>query len=67
MATSGLENILRLSEQEAKQNPELGAVNTYSVMIEERYGLDKIEFLQSHENQNCIVKMFTLIFILTNH
>ena len=43
---SGLENILRFGQQDAKES----GVNVYAVTVEECYGLDKIEFLQSHEN-----------------
>ncbi|KAG8510948.1 Importin subunit alpha-6 [Galemys pyrenaicus] len=59
VALNGLENILRLGEQESKQNG-LG-VNPYCALIEEAYGLDKIEFLQSHENQEIYQKAFDLI------
>ena len=41
-----MENILRLGEQESKNDHEANGVNSYAVMIEECYGLDKIEFLQ---------------------
>ncbi|XP_019627834.1 PREDICTED: importin subunit alpha-7-like isoform X3 [Branchiostoma belcheri] len=58
VALNGLENILRLGEQDAKMN---GGVNPYAVMIEECYGLDKIEFLQSHENQEIYQKAFDII------
>ncbi|KAF7234975.1 Importin subunit alpha-7 [Varanus komodoensis] len=58
VALNGLENILRLGEQEAKQS---GAGNPYCSLIEEAYGLDKIEFLQSHENQEIYQKAFDLI------
>uniref|UniRef100_A0A673M8U9 Importin subunit alpha n=1 Tax=Sinocyclocheilus rhinocerous TaxID=307959 RepID=A0A673M8U9_9TELE len=50
VALSGLENILRLGEQEAKQN---------GMIV--RHWLDKIEFLQSHENQEIYQKAFDLI------
>ena len=40
---NGLENILRLGEQEVKTS---GGPNPYAVIIEEVFGLDKIEFLQ---------------------
>ena len=46
VALSGLENILRFGQQDAKET----GVNVYAVTVEECYGLDKIEFLQSHEN-----------------
>ncbi|TKC36409.1 hypothetical protein EI555_017288 [Monodon monoceros] len=59
VALNGLENILRLGEQECKQNG-IG-INPYCALIEEAYGLDKIEFLQSHENQEIYQKAFDLI------
>ncbi|TSK28229.1 Importin subunit alpha-7 [Bagarius yarrelli] len=59
VALNGLENILRLGEQEAKQN--CSGLNPYCSLIEEAYGLDKIEFLQSHENQEIYQKAFDLI------
>ncbi|XP_060046571.1 importin subunit alpha-6 isoform X3 [Erinaceus europaeus] len=59
VALNGLENILRLGEQESKQNG--GGINAYCALIEEVYGLDKIEFLQSHENQEIYQKAFDLI------
>uniref|UniRef100_A0A673KBP8 Importin subunit alpha n=1 Tax=Sinocyclocheilus rhinocerous TaxID=307959 RepID=A0A673KBP8_9TELE len=59
VALNGLENILRLGEQESKQNGT--GVNPYCAFIEEAYGLDKIEFLQSHENQEIYQKAFDLI------
>uniref|UniRef100_A0A671LI74 Importin subunit alpha-7-like n=1 Tax=Sinocyclocheilus anshuiensis TaxID=1608454 RepID=A0A671LI74_9TELE len=59
VALNGLENILRLGEQEAKQNA--SGLNPYCSLIEEAYGLDKIEFLQSHENQEIYQKAFDLI------
>ncbi|XP_061222160.1 importin subunit alpha-6 isoform X2 [Neopsephotus bourkii] len=59
VALNGLENILRLGEQESKQSG-MG-VNPYCALIEEAYGLDKIEFLQRHENQEIYQKAFELI------
>ncbi|OXB66350.1 hypothetical protein CIB84_001652 [Bambusicola thoracicus] len=59
VALNGLENILRLGEQEANQSGT--GINPYCSMIEEAYGLDKIEFLQSHENQEIYQKAFDLI------
>ncbi|XP_048209921.1 importin subunit alpha-6 isoform X3 [Perognathus longimembris pacificus] len=59
VALNGLENILRLGEQESKQNGV--GINPYCAHIEEAYGLDKIEFLQSHENQEIYQKAFDLI------
>uniref|UniRef100_A0A8C9VTK1 Importin subunit alpha n=1 Tax=Scleropages formosus TaxID=113540 RepID=A0A8C9VTK1_SCLFO len=59
VSLNGLENVLRLGEQEAKQNGT--GINPYCALIEEAYGLDKIEFLQSHENQEIYQKAFDLI------
>uniref|UniRef100_A0ACB8GC17 Importin subunit alpha-6 n=1 Tax=Sphaerodactylus townsendi TaxID=933632 RepID=A0ACB8GC17_9SAUR len=59
VALNGLENILRHGEQESKQSG-IG-VNPYCARIEEAYGLDKIEILQSHENQEIYQKAFDLI------
>ncbi|KAI8773014.1 importin subunit alpha-7 [Biomphalaria glabrata] len=58
VALNGLENILRLGEADAKQS---NGVNQYAVFIEECYGLDKIEFLQSHENREIYQKAFDII------
>uniref|UniRef100_A0A8C6T1V7 Importin subunit alpha n=1 Tax=Neogobius melanostomus TaxID=47308 RepID=A0A8C6T1V7_9GOBI len=58
VALNGLENILRLGELEAKRG---GGINPYCAPIEEAYGLDKLEFLQGHENQEIYQKAFDLI------
>merc|ERR1712038_2120004 len=57
VALSGLVNILRFGEQEVKTT----GSNPYAVQIEECYGLDKIEFLQSHENLDIYQKAFDII------
>uniref|UniRef100_UPI00358EECC7 importin subunit alpha-7-like isoform X2 n=1 Tax=Myxine glutinosa TaxID=7769 RepID=UPI00358EECC7 len=59
VALNGLENILKLGEQEARQSA--SGINPYCALIEESYGLDKIEFLQSHENQEIYQKAYDLI------
>ncbi|XP_015121912.1 importin subunit alpha-7 isoform X1 [Diachasma alloeum] len=58
VALNGLENILRLGEQDANIH---NGVNPYTVNIEECYGLDKIEFLQSHQNMEIYQKAFDII------
>ncbi|KAI4457755.1 importin alpha [Holotrichia oblita] len=58
VALNGLENILRLGDQDAKLN---SGTNRYAVLVEECYGLDKIEFLQSHENMEIYQKAFDII------
>lgn len=57
VALSGLENILKFGQQESKEK----GVNPYAVAVEECYGLDKIEFLQSHENLEIYQKAFDII------
>ncbi|XP_059615515.1 importin subunit alpha-7 [Phlebotomus argentipes] len=55
VALNGLENILKAGDQRnTKPNP-------YAVAIEECYGLDKIEFLQSHQNIEIYQKAFDII------
>ncbi|CAB0005714.1 unnamed protein product [Nesidiocoris tenuis] len=58
VALNGLENILRLGEADAKAH---GTVNPFAVIVEECYGLDKIEFLQSHENMEIYQKAFDIV------
>jgi len=60
VALNGIENILRLGEVLAK-GPNGNGVNEFAVKIEECYGLDKIEFLQSHENVEIYQKAFEII------
>ncbi|XP_058064673.1 importin subunit alpha-7 [Anopheles bellator] len=55
VALNGLENILKAgNQQRTKPNP-------YAVLIEECYGLDKLEFLQSHLNNDIYEKAFNII------
>jgi importin subunit alpha-2 len=58
VALNGLENILRFGEAESENT---GGSNPYAVIIEEVFGLDKIEFLQSHENMEIYQKAFDII------
>jgi len=58
VALNGLDNILKLGAAEAKRT---SGPNPYAIMIEECYGLDKIEYLQSHENIEIYQKAFHLI------
>ena len=59
LALTGLENILRFGDQDAAKTDASG--NPYANAIEECYGLDKIEFLQSHENMEIYQKAFDII------
>lgn len=58
VALNGLDNILKLGAAEVKRT---NGQNPYAMMIEECYGLDKIEYLQSHENIEIYQKAFHLI------
>uniref|UniRef100_A0A2P2I6Q2 Importin subunit alpha n=1 Tax=Hirondellea gigas TaxID=1518452 RepID=A0A2P2I6Q2_9CRUS len=58
VALNGIQNILQFGEAEAKST---FGVNPYAVLVEECYGLDKIEFLQSHENMDIYQKAFEII------
>jgi len=59
VSLSGLENILRVGEQDNQAHGLDG--NPYATLVEECYGLDKIEFLQSHEHMDIYQKAFDII------
>lgn len=58
VAFNGLENILKLGQEEAKRT---NGQNPFALMVEECLGLDKIENLQNHENMEIYQKAFHLI------
>ena len=58
VALNGLDNILKFGHHEAKMS---GTANPYAYKIEECGGLDKIEFLQSHQNEKIYKKAFHII------
>jgi len=58
VALNGVQNILQAGEQDSKNS--FGA-NAYAVVVEECYGLDRIEALQSHENMEVYQKAFEII------
>ncbi len=58
VALNGLDNILKLGLQDSKMN---GGNNPYAIKVEECSGLDKIEFLQGHQNEKIYKKAFQLI------
>lgn len=63
VAMNGLENILKAGKAQAVL-PAPGcesAGNKYAVMVEECGGLDKIEYLQSHENPEIYQRAYNLI------
>uniref|UniRef100_H2XPB4 Importin subunit alpha n=2 Tax=Ciona intestinalis TaxID=7719 RepID=H2XPB4_CIOIN len=57
VALNGLDNILRLGKQEAQGS----GANEFGNIVEECGGLDKIESLQSHQNQDVYQKSFDVI------
>lgn len=59
VALNGLDNILRVGDVLAKSTGK--PVNPYATILEECSGLDKIEFLQSHENTEVYEKAFEII------
>jgi len=52
-----LENILKIGEKDAKET----GINEYSNIIEECRGLDKLELLQNHQNQDIYEKSVNLL------
>jgi len=58
VSLNGIDNILKLGQQDSRQN---NGINAYSILIEECGGLDKIEFLQGHQNEKIYKKAFQII------
>jgi len=58
VSLNGLDNILKIGQQDARTS---GNLNPYSIKIEECGGLDKIEFLQGHQNEKIYKKAFQII------
>ncbi|KAF3573295.1 hypothetical protein F2Q69_00060523, partial [Brassica cretica] len=56
----GLENILKISEADKEMGLN-GGVNLYAQIIEESDGLDKIENLQSHDNNEIYEKAVKIL------
>ncbi|XP_052740786.1 importin subunit alpha-7 [Bicyclus anynana] len=55
VALNGLDNILKAGQHADQRD------NPYAVALEECFGVDKIEFLQSHENLDIYQKSFEII------
>ena len=58
VALNGLDNILKLGQNDSKLT---GNPNPYAIRIEECGGLDKIEYLQGHQNEKIYKKTFQII------
>jgi len=60
VALDGLDNILRAGQEEFQSDAKL-TTNPYCILIEEGDGLEKIEYLQNHENQEIYKKAFDIV------
>jgi hypothetical protein len=58
VALEGLENILKVGEKEAKSS---NGLNQFANYVEEAEGLDKIEALQSHQNNDIYEKAVKIL------
>jgi len=58
VALEGLENILKTGEKDAKAS---GGINQFATLIEEADGLDKIETLQNHQNNDIYEKAVKIL------
>jgi len=58
VALEGLENILKVGEKDSKAS---NGVNQYANVIEEAEGLDKIEQLQNHQNNDIYEKAVKIL------
>jgi hypothetical protein len=58
VALEGLENILKVGEKDSKAT---GGMNLYANLIEEADGLDKVEALQSHQNNDIYEKAVKIL------
>eukprot|EP01113_Clastostelium_recurvatum_P047510 TRINITY_DN848_c0_g1_i1.p1 TRINITY_DN848_c0_g1~~TRINITY_DN848_c0_g1_i1.p1 ORF type:complete len:535 (-),score=139.79 TRINITY_DN848_c0_g1_i1:316-1920(-) len=61
VALEGLENILKVGERQAQDDPNMGGTNQFANMIEEVGGLDRIEDLQHHHNQEIYDKAVSIV------
>jgi importin subunit alpha-6/7 len=58
VALEGLENILAVGESDAPQN---NNVNPFAILVEEADGLEKIELLQNHANNDIYEKSVSML------
>lgn len=65
VALEGLENILKVGQELENEirtaDDETGSLNPYAILIDEAEGLDKIEALQNHSNEDIYEKAVTLL------
>jgi HEAT repeat protein len=60
VALEGLENILKVGDAEAEAAAH-GAANPYATLVDEAEGLDKIEELQNHSNEDIYEKAVAIL------
>jgi len=58
VALEGIENVLKAGEHEAPAN---GGTNPYTAFVDEAEGLDKLEQLQSHSNEDVYKKAMHIL------
>ena len=58
VALEGIENVLKAGEQEAQQ---AGSQNPYTTFVDEAEGLDKLEQLQNHNNEDVYKKAMHIL------
>ena len=58
VALEGIENVLKAGEQEAQQ---AGSQNPYTTFVDEAEGLDKLEQMQTHQNEDVYKKAMHIL------
>ena len=61
VALEGIENVLKAGEHEAAALPGSGSGNPYTAFVDEAEGLDKLEQLQSHSNEDVYKKAMHIL------
>jgi len=61
VALEGIENILKAGELEMQNNPAQYTQNPYTPFVDEAEGLDKLEGLQTHQNEDVYKKAWSIL------
>ena len=61
VALEGIENVLKAGDYEAQHQPSTGGPNPYTAFVDEAEGLDKLEQLQSHSNEDVYKKAMHIL------
>lgn len=59
VAMEGIENILRVGKQDSANHPK--GENVYASFVEECHGLDYLEYLQKHDNEEIYEKAVKIL------